>query len=46
MKTFKLFSKFYDLKPHTLKCELTDIDFLKEVKIAVCGIACVDLREC
>ena len=32
MKTFKLFSKFYGLKPTILKCEVSSIDSLKGVK--------------
>ena len=43
MKTFKLFSKFSDLKSNILKCELAGIGSLKGVKMAVCGIKCIDL---
>ena len=43
MKTFKLFSKFSGLKPSILKCEVAGVGSLKGVKIAVCGIKCIDL---
>ena len=43
MKTFKLFSKFSGLKPSILKCEVAGVGSLKGVKIAVCGIECIDL---
>ena len=43
MKTFKLFSKFSVLKPNILKCKVAGIGSLKGVKMAVCGIKCIDL---
>ena len=43
MKTFKLFSKLSGLKPNILKCDVTGIVPLKEVKMAVCGIKYIDL---
>ena len=43
MKTIKLFSKFSGLKPNILKCEVAGIGSLKGVKMAVCGIKCIDL---
>ena len=43
MKTFKLFSEFSGLKPNILKCEVAGIGSLKGVKMAVCGIKCIDL---
>ena len=43
MKTFKLFSKFSGLKPNMLKCGVAGIGSLKGVKMAVCGIKCIDL---
>ena len=43
MKTFKMFSKFSGLKLNLLKCEITGIDFLKGVKMAVCSVKCIDL---
>ena len=44
MKTFKLFSKFSDLKSNILKCDAAGIGSLKGVKMVVCGIKCIDLR--
>ena len=38
MKTFKLFSEFFGLKPYIPKREVAGIDSLKGVKIAVYGI--------
>ena len=43
MKTIKLFSKFSGLKPNILKCDVAGIGALKEIKMAVCGIKCIDL---
>ena len=43
MKTFKLFSKFSDLKLNILKCDVTYIGSLKGVRMAVCDIKCIDL---
>ena len=43
LKTFKTFSKFSRLKPNILICEVAGIGSLKEVKMAVCGIKCIDL---
>ena len=43
MKTFKLFSKFFGLKPDILKCDLAGLDSLKGVKMTVCSIKCIDL---
>ena len=43
MKNFKLFSKFSELKPNILKCEVASIGSLKGVKMAVCGIKYIDL---
>ena len=43
MKSLKLFSKFPGLKPNILKCEVAGIGPLKGVKMAVCGIKCIDL---
>ena len=43
MKTFKLFSKFSGLKPNISKCDAAGIGSLKGVKMAVCGIKCIDL---
>ena len=35
MKTFKLLSKFYGLKPNISKCEVASIDSLKGVKCTI-----------
>ena len=43
MKTFTLFSIFFGLKGNLLKHKVAGIGSLKEVKIAVCGIKCIDL---
>ena len=43
MKNFKLFSKCCGLEPNVLKCEIAGIGSLKGVKMAVCGITCMDL---
>ena len=40
---FNIFSKFSGLKPNTTKCEVAGIGSLKGVKMAVCGMKCVDL---
>ena len=44
MKSFKLFSKFFGLKPYILTCEVAAIGSLKGVKMAVCCIKCVSLK--
>ena len=38
-----LYSKLSGLKPNILKCEVADIGSLKGIKMAVCGIKCIDL---
>ena len=43
MTTFKLFSKFFGLKPYILKCDLAGLGSLKGVKMTVCSIKCIDL---
>ena len=43
MKTLKLFWKFSGIKPNILKSEVAGIGYLKEVKMAVCGIEYIDL---
>ena len=45
MNTIFLFSSFSGLKPNFSKCEVSGIGLLKEVKVAVCGIKCVDLTK-
>ena len=39
-----MFSQFSSLKPNKSKCEITGIGVLKEVKVALCGIRCVNLH--
>ena len=43
MKNFKLFSKFFGLKSNILKCHVAGIGSQKGLKMAVCGIKCIDL---
>ena len=43
MKTFDIFSTFSGLEPNKSKCEIAGLDALKGVKLALCGMACIDL---
>ena len=43
MENFCTFSQYYCLKPNYEKCEIAEIRVLKSVKVAVCGMKCVDL---
>ena len=43
VNSFHIFSRFSGLRPNLSKCEIASIGFLKGVKVAVCGIQCVDL---
>ena len=43
METFCAFSQYSCLKPNYEKCEIAGIGVLKSVKVAVCGMKCVDL---
>ena len=43
METFSSFSQCSCLKPNYEKCEIAGIGVLKSVKVAVCGMKCVDL---
>ena len=43
MKTFSTFPQYFCLKPNYEKCEIAGIGVLKSVKVAVCGMKCVDL---
>ena len=43
METFSTFSQYSCLKPNYEKCEIAGIGVLKSVKVAVCGMKCVDL---
>ena len=42
---FKNFSLFSGLKPNLDKCEVAGIGLLKGVKMAVCGMNCIDLTK-
>ena len=42
LNTISLFSSFSGLKPNLSKCEVVGIGLLKGVKVAVCGIKCID----
>ena len=42
---FKNFSLFSGLKPNLDKCEVAGIGILKGVKVAVCGMNCINLTE-
>ena len=43
MKTFDTFSIFSGLKPNKSKCEIAGLGAMKGVKLALCGIKCIDL---
>ena len=43
LNTFATFSKYSGLKPNHEKCEIAGIGVLKSVKVAVCGIKCINL---
>ena len=43
VNSFHIFSRFLGLKPNLSKCEIAGVGVLKEVKVAGCGIQCVDL---
>ena len=45
LEIIKHFSRFPDLKPNNSKCEIAAIGVLKGVKVALCGIRCVNLHE-
>ena len=43
MKTFDIFSTFSGLKSNKSKCEIAVLGALKGVKLALCGMECIDL---
>ena len=43
INTFAAFSKYPGLKPNHEKCEIAGIGVLKSVKVAFCGMKCIDL---
>ena len=45
LNTISLFSSFSGLKPNLSKCKVAGIGLLKGVKVAVCGIKCIDLTK-
>ena len=45
LEIFKHFSQFSALKPNKSKCEIAGIGVLKGVKMALCGMRCVNLYE-
>ena len=46
LNTIKDSSSFAGLKPSLSKCEVTGIGTLKRVKVAICGIKCIDFTKC
>ena len=45
LNTTNYFSSFTGLKPNLSKCEVTGIDALKGVRVAICEIKCIDLTK-
>ena len=43
VNNFHILSRFSGLGPNLSKCEIAGIGVLKGVKVAVCGIQCIDL---
>ena len=43
VNSFHIFSRFSGLRPNLSKCKIAGIGVLKRVKVAACGIQCVDL---
>ena len=43
MKIFHFSSTFSGLKPNKSKCEISGLGALKGVKLALCGMECIDL---
>ena len=43
VNSFHIFSSFFGLRPNLSKCEIAGIGVLKGVKVALCGVQCVDL---
>lgn len=44
-ETFNIFSCYSGLNPNISKCEICGIGVLKGVKVAVCGMKCIDLNN-
>ena len=45
LKIFKHFSHFSGLKLNKSECEIAGVGVLKGVKVALCGMRCVNLHE-
>ena len=45
METLSTFSEYSCLKTNYEKCEIAGIGVLKRVKVAACGMKCVDLSK-
>ena len=43
MKTFDIFLTFYELKPNKSECKAAGLGAPKGVKLAICGMECIDL---
>ena len=43
MKTFDIFLTFSGLKPNKNKCKIAGLGALKGIKLAFCGMECIDL---
>ena len=43
MKNFDIFPTFSGLKPNKSKCEIANLGATKWVKLALCGMKCIDL---
>ena len=44
-EVFHSFSLYSGLKPNKSKCEIAEIGTLKGVKVALCGMECINLNE-
>ena len=42
MKTFDIFSTFFELKPNKSKCETAGLGALKGIKLTLCGMESID----
>ena len=45
LKSFDYFSLFSDLKFNKTKCEIAGIGVLRRIKLALCGMKCVNLNN-
>ena len=44
IKTFDIFSTFSGLKPNKSKCKIAGLGALKGLKLALCGMQCINLN--